>query len=163
MCKYVLVQDNKTAHINVGGGVPRIHEVDHARQAAREQFSRVSRLVQLKQFNSARLQLREGAASTLRKDLRDAQDLYITEEVCLLSWSYSLAAQLPALQDIFTCGHTHSKFPFLQMATASITALEQLDAALRAQDTTLCTTQLELLQQTLQQVIDALDVPNQTP
>lgn len=54
-------------------------------------------------------------------------------------------------------------FLFLQLATDSITALEQLDAALRAKDTDSCTRQLELLQQTLQEVIDALDAPVQAP
>lgn len=45
-------------------------------QAAREQFSKVLRLVQLGQFKTARLELREGIASNLRKDLRDAQEQY---------------------------------------------------------------------------------------
>ena len=45
-------------------------------QGAREQFRKVLRLVQLNQFQSARLQLREGSASNLRKDLRDVEGLY---------------------------------------------------------------------------------------
>ena len=53
-------------------------------QGAQEQFRKVQRLVQLKQFQSARLQLREGIASSLRKDLRDVEDLYpaVSTEVC---------------------------------------------------------------------------------
>lgn len=43
-------------------------------QAALQQISKVERMVQLEQFSGARLQLREGSASTLRKDLRDAQE-----------------------------------------------------------------------------------------
>lgn len=52
-------------------------------QGAQEQFRKVQRLVQLKQFQSARLQLREGVASNLRKDLRDVEGLYpaVTAEV----------------------------------------------------------------------------------
>ena len=54
-------------------------------QGAREQFRKVLRLVQLNQFQSARLQLREGSASTLRKDLRDVEGLYpgVSSEVRL--------------------------------------------------------------------------------
>ena len=53
-------------------------------QAVQQQMGKVITLVQLEQYNAARLQLREGSASSLRKDLRDAQDLYpgVTSEVC---------------------------------------------------------------------------------
>lgn len=110
--------------------------------------------MQLKQFNSARLQLQEGAASTLRKDLKDAQDLYITEQV-----------RRTRNQEIWCVnnhlGHTHRPGgPFLQMVADSIAALEQLDAALRVADTERCTQQLNVLQNKLQQVIDALGAPS---
>jgi hypothetical protein len=57
---------------------------DGCLQAAKEQFAKVLRLVQLEQFRSARLELREGTASSLRKDLRDAQEIYptVSLEVC---------------------------------------------------------------------------------
>lgn len=44
--------------------------------AAQQQIAKVTRLVQLEQYDSARRQLREGVVSTLRKDLRDAQESY---------------------------------------------------------------------------------------
>ena len=52
-------------------------------QAVRQQFAKVTRLVQLDQYTSARQQLREGVAALLRDDLRDAQESYanLTDQV----------------------------------------------------------------------------------
>lgn len=103
---------------------------------------------QLKSYYSARLQLREGALATLRKDLRGAQEIYpsrITAEVRVESGVWVCAQRLPTLT-------TRS-----QITDGVKGELEDLDKALRATDGEAIKQKLESFLQQLAAVIAMLE------